>query len=394
MKNQLTVLPETSLAEIFRLTPLQKAGLTKLGIATVQDMLYYFPVRYESQGSSRTIDSLAQGELATVHGRVVSTNVHRSVRTKVPMAEAIVEDSTGKIKAVWFHQAYMVKKLLPNTMVKLSGKIEDRKGTLYMTNPEMSQVENIPMEKDHSLWQSESETLLFPVYPETKGVSSSFIYHHIEKTLAMGVLDHVQEIIPDDILKKYHLPGLRTALVWMHAPKNNDDASSARKRFAFEEVFAIQLAQKRERALFKAHDAFTIKLKKETLDRFISRFHFTPTGGQLQALQDILSDLQKTSPMARLLEGDVGSGKTFVAASAAYVVATSAPRDNKFGNLQVAYMAPTEILAEQHFKSFTEYFRNLPIEIGLLTGSTCKKFLRRSTQAEQRPYRARNFSSG
>ncbi|MEK7459959.1 MAG: ATP-dependent DNA helicase RecG [Patescibacteria group bacterium] len=374
MKNSLPVLPGTPLSEIFRLTPPQKTGLTKLGITNVRDMLYYFPVRYESQGSSRTIDSLAQGELVTVHGRVVSTNVRRSFRTKVPMAEAIVEDSTGKIKVVWFHQAYMAKKLLPNTMVKLSGKIEDRKGTLYMTNPEISQLDNIPIEKDHSLWQGESETLLFPVYPETKGISSSFIYHHIEKTLAMGVLNHVQEMIPDDILKKYHLPALRTALVWIHAPKNNDDASSARKRFAFEEVFAIQLAQKRERALFKAHDAFTIKPKKETLDRFISRFHFTPTGGQLQALQDILSDLQKTSPMARLLEGDVGSGKTFVAASAAYVVTTSAPRDNKFGNLQVAYMAPTEILAEQHFKSFIEYFRDLPIEIGLLTGSTCKKF--------------------
>ena len=180
--------------------------------------------------------------------------------------------------------------------------------------------------------------------------------------------------IPEDILKKYSLPSLTTALVWIHTPQKESDAKAARKRFAFEEVFIIQLARQQERALTKTQNGVTVNHDPKALARFIERFPFAPTASQTRALEDIFSDFKKGVPMARLLEGDVGSGKTFVAATAAYSVATSAPKDNKFGNLQVAYMAPTEILAEQHFKSFIEYFRGLPVEIGLLTGSTCKKF--------------------
>lgn len=374
MKEKNIVTLETHLVDIFRLTPTQKTGLSKLNIETTHDLLYYFPSRYETQGSIKTIEHIAKGEHATIYGRVVSTNVRRSFKTKIPMSEAVIEDSTGKIKAVWFHQAYMVKKIPPKTMVKLSGKIENKNGTLYMTNPEISQIENVPTETEDTLWGNTQNIPILPIYPETKGVSSSFLYHHVEKLFSLGILEHTQEIIPEDILHTYHLPTLKTALVWIHAPQKNSDAVSARKRFAFEEVFSIQLAQKRERSFYKSHETFSIKENPETLNAFISRFPFTPTGGQMKALGDILLDFQKDKPMARLLEGDVGSGKTFVAATSAYMVATSSPHENKYGNLQVAYMAPTEILAKQHFKSFIEYFRGLSIEIGLLTGSTCKKF--------------------
>lgn len=368
------VLPQTPLANIFRLTPLQKKGLEKLRIETVRDLLHYFPARYSSIAEIKLIRDLNQGDEATIYGRVVSAKSAKGFRSKMPMTEAIIEDSTGRIKAVWFRQAYIAKMLAPDAMVKISGRIEDRKGVLYLANPEFERTKDLPIDAGHSLFQEDHEATFFPVYPETKGITSRFLYHHIQKLFSFGVLDHVDDPIPEEILKRYHLPSLRTALVWIHTPQKEDDAKSARKRFAFEEVFMIQLARQRERAITKKHAGFTIAPNQNAVKEFTARFPFTPTASQTHAINDIFSDLKKGVPMTRLLEGDVGSGKTFVAATAAYAVATSAPANNKFGNLQVAYMAPTEILAEQHFKSFCEYFAGLPIEIGLLTGSGAKKF--------------------
>lgn len=365
----------TPLGELFRITPAQKVGLEKLGITSIYDILYYFPTRYTNTASLKPIQSLAVGEQATIYARVVSAKSSRGFRKKIPMTEAIVEDATGRLKAVWFHQAYIAKMLAPGAMIKLSGRVEERKGTRYLANPTLEQTKELPLGGEDSLFDTtSSETSFYPVYPETKGISSRFLYHHIQKLFSMGVLDNIVDPIPEDILARYHLPSLRTALVWIHAPQKNDDAQSARKRFAFEEVFMIQLARQQERAHTTTQNGFIINPEPKALARFMARFPFAATRAQLHALEHIFTDFKKGTPMARLLEGDVGSGKTFVAATAAYATATTAPKDNKSGNLQVAYMAPTEILAEQHFKSFIEYFRDLPIEIGLLTGSTCKKF--------------------
>lgn len=374
MKPTQRPLPQTPLSTIFRLTPLQNKGLEKLGLTTINDLLHYFPTRYSTIAEVRLVRDLKAGEQTVIYGRIVSAKTAKGYRSGVPMTEAIIEDSTGKIKAIWFHQAFIAKMLEPDTMIKLSGKVEERKNVLYLANPEVERMKELPIDAGHSLFGTTSDATFYPVYAETKGVTSRFLYHHIQKVFAMGILEHIADPIPENILTQYHLPSLKTALVWIHAPRKESDATSARKRFAFEEVFMIQLARIQERKAFKQHDAFTIEPDQKTLERFIARFPFTPTAGQTHALADIFNDVKKGTPMARLLEGDVGSGKTFVAATSAYAVVTSPPRDNKFGNLQVAYMAPTEILAEQHFKSFIEYFRDLPIQIGLLTGSGAKKF--------------------
>ncbi|MFZ2303812.1 MAG: ATP-dependent DNA helicase RecG [Minisyncoccia bacterium] len=374
MKHGDIILPETPLELIFRLTTLQKTALGKLGISTADNLLRYFSARYTSIAEIKHIANLIKGDTATIYGCVVSSKTSKGFRTKIPMTEAVIEDATGRIKCVWFHQAYIAKMLVPEMMVKLSGHVEERAGSLYIANPELVRTNELPLDASGSLFESNQETQFYPVYSETKGVTSRFIYHHIQKLFSKGILNQITDPIPEEILKKYHLPTLRTALVWIHAPKNEKDAESARKRFAFEEVFMIQLARQRERALTKEHSGFIIEPEKRALARFKEHFPFSPTTSQTRALDDIFSDFKKGVPMARLLEGGVGSGKTFVAATSAYAVATTPPHDNKFGNLQVAYMAPTEILAEQHFKSFIEYFKDLPIEIGLLTGSTCKKF--------------------
>jgi ATP-dependent DNA helicase RecG len=227
----------------------------------------------------------------------------------------------------------------------------------------------------------------------------------------------VEDPIPEDILKRYNLPDLHTALHWIHIPKKVAHTEAARKRFAFEEVFAIQLAKQKERAETFSASSYVVRTEDAHVRAFTERFPFPLTGAQDNAIHDILADFTGTHPMSRLLEGDVGSGKTAVAATTAYAVATSRPTnqsrtsqsasnsrrgesveggvehyDDKdaeapqrrsrpdslvpqdFGNLQVAYMAPTEILAKQHFLSFIEYFKHLPVQIGLITGSGCMKF--------------------
>lgn len=375
MEEQTEIFPSTPLATLFRLTPPQKTGLQKLQIQNVYDLLYYFPTRYTNASLLKSIDNLSVGEQATIYARVVSAKSSRGFRSKIPMTQAVVEDATGKLKAVWFHQAYIAKMLAIGSMVKLTGKIEERKGERYMANPELGRTKELPIGGDDSLFSEQGdESNLYPVYPETKGISSRFIYYHIQKLFSMGALDHIADSIPEEILARYHLPSLRAALVWIHSPQKESDAQAARKRFAFEEVFMIQLARQQERRVAEMQDGFIIDPEPKALARFTSRFPFAPTEAQLHALEHIFEDFKKGTPMGRLLEGDVGSGKTFVAATAAYATMMTAPKDNKFGNLQVAYMAPTEILAKQHFKSFIEYFYGLPIEIGLLTGSTCKKF--------------------
>jgi len=293
------------------------------------------------------------------------------------MAEMTIEDANGKrIKATWFHQAYMAKKVLPGTTISLTGTVTDRKGQLYLANPILNDTAEIPPGPLLGGLTSKSNTdgELTPIYPETRGLSSLWFYGHITQLLKPEILESMTDPIPADILKKYNLPKLATALVWIHTPKKSSDAEAARKRFAFEEIFFIQLSRMQLKHAYQSHGTYSLLVKKESLDLFFKRFPFAPTNAQLRATNEIIADLSRSEPMMRLLEGDVGSGKTFVAAAASFATISNPPKDRKAGNLQVAYMAPTEILAKQHFESFIEYFKHLPIQIGLITGTECKKF--------------------
>jgi len=167
---------------------------------------------------------------------------------------------------------------------------------------------------------------------------------------------------------------LHTALFWIHMPQKKDHSEVARKRFAFEEVFFIQLARQQERKQYEELFSYKLKIPNKDIKNFISRFPFTPTKAQDDAINNILEDFVKDKPMSRLVEGDVGSGKTFVAATVAYAVIKNRPVGQNFGNLQVAYMAPTEVLATQLFENFTKYFEHTGISIALITGSGCRKF--------------------
>ncbi|MBI5139852.1 MAG: ATP-dependent DNA helicase RecG [Candidatus Vogelbacteria bacterium] len=363
----------------FRLTPPHKTGLHKLGLRTLKDLLFYLPKRYGDAAEVKHIAELEVGELAMVSGRVLSNKISKTYKTKIPMAETMVEDETGKIKAVWFHQAYMAKKVPKGGLAKVSGIVTKRGDSIYLANPEISPVQEIELTHHGSLF-NKGELNRTPIYGETFGLSSNWIYHAIQKLLKAGLHTKVTDAIPEQILNKYHLPSLTTSLVWIHSPKKDEDALSARKRFSFEEIFFIQISRQKEKRLYKANPTFHIKLTRENIEKFTSRFPFKLTAGQNKAVEDISKDLASDKPMTRLLEGDVGSGKTAVAATITYSTVMTRPFDiaqgkpQDFGTLQVAYMAPTEILAKQHFESFINYFQHLPINIGLVTGGGCFKF--------------------
>lgn len=369
--------PHSLVEEHFRMQASQKAALRRLGISTIEDLLYHFPARYGDTAASKSIASLKQGDAAVIFGSISKLKASKGFRTKIPMGEGVISDDTGSIKAVWFNQPYLAKMLPDGATVRVEGKVSARRktGEVYLSNPQIEKIDKMPDGVGDSLFGEQGAAhTLYPIYPESRGITSNWIYHAIKKVLGSGILDTVKDPLPTEMLDRYHLPSLATSFVWMHAPLKEKDAVSARKRFAFEEVFFIQLERQRERRAWQKDPAFVIDPAPGAVEKFIARFPFPLTEAQGKAVSEVLADFKKGHAMARLLEGDVGSGKTAVAAATAYTAISTRPKGQDFGTLQVAYMAPTEILASQHFESFIQYFKHMPINIALITGSGCRKF--------------------
>ncbi len=431
--------PHDLLTTHFRIDDIHKKALKRLGISTVEDLLLHLPQRYEDITDVQSVGGLAKGQDAVVFGQIGGLGTRKSWKSRVPISEGWVEDGTARIKIMWFHQPYIAKMLTDGMYAKVAGKVTGTEGKLYIANPEVERLDSLPIDRHDSIFKGteEQDDTIYPVYRETKGVTSKWFFHTVTKCFERGVLEKLTDPIPEAVLKRYNLPTLKTALVWIHTPKKQDHAESARKRFAFEEVFYIQTAKARERAQVSAAASYVVRTEKAHIDAFTSRFPFPLTNAQKKAINDILKDFTGKHPMSRLLEGDVGSGKTAVAATTAYAVATSRPpegthkdtmldaeryvqdsafvradktthsstrtqgsdileisgssqniaslRTLEYGNLQVAYMAPTEILAKQHFESFIKLFEHLPIQIGLITGSGCMKFPSKTNPTKPTP---------
>lgn len=381
--------------EITRILPVQKKALDKMGLKTVGDLLYHFPSRYISSADIKNITDLNKGDSAILHGKISHLKMSKAFRKKIPMAEAWFEDDTGKIKIVWFHQPYIAKMITEETPVRVEGKVAEKRksksavsplgrGELYISNPEVVYINKIPIEAGSPLFEEKkSQILAQPSYPESRGITSKWFYHAVQRIFSLKEFENIEDPIPEEILNKYNLPKLKTALIWIHTPKKESDAVAARKRFAFEEVFFIQLQKQKQKKEYEKEPSFKIEHSFEDVKKFVERFPFKATDAQEKAIKQILKDFNDKHAMSRLLEGDVGSGKTAVAATTAYAVVSTRPKNSSgnkqdFGNLQVAYMVPTEILAKQHFESFIEYFNppagGPPIQVGLITSSGCKKF--------------------
>jgi ATP-dependent DNA helicase RecG len=391
--------PYDLLSAHFRIDVPHQKSLKKLGIATVEDLLMHLPARYEDVSDIQSVGGLQKDQEAIVFGQLSGLKLRKAWKSRRPIAEGYIEDGSAKIKIMWFNQPYLAKMYSDGMYVKLVGKVTGSDGKLYIANPEVEKLDTLPIDRHDSIFKGTDANMdetIYPVYRETKGVTSKWFYHTALKCFEAGVLDKMFDPIPQAILEKYKLPVLKTALVWIHSPKKAEHAASARKRFAFEEVFYIQTQKALDRLAVSAASTYQVNTDPDHLKKFTERFPFALTAAQTTSIDSIIESFTKNHAMSRLLEGDVGSGKTAVAATTAYAVATSRPPEGKknesgkvsdlaFGNLQVAYMAPTEILAKQHFESFIEYFKHLPINIGLITGSGCQKFPSKSNPNKPTP---------
>lgn len=351
---------DTPLEQIFKqLQSRQKNALKNLGLKTVRDLLYHFPYRYESPADLKRIAEVITGDEVRIWGKVKKIDYEKTWKKKMNIAYATVEDPTGRIKMVWFRQPYIAKMLPVGSCAIFSGKIATRKDGYYMANP----LYNIVPCNIVPSFSKEDSSRLYPLYPATAGLSSLWLSKAIAKILP---LIKAEEFLPEKIIKKYHLPALQTALRWIHAPKTAAHFEASKKRFAFEEVFLMQLMRASQKEEIKKTSGIKFSNIDSLRDEFLNLLPFKLTSAQNRAIEDIIKDFKSGHPVNRLLEGDVGSGKTAVAACAAFIAARN--------GAQAAYMAPTEILARQHFDTFSKVFGRANIKVGLLTSGFSEKF--------------------
>lgn len=367
--------PDDAISTHFKLSATHASALKRLGISSIEQLIRHFPTRYEQAGATGHANQLIPGTKVTLFGNLTGLKAKKLWKSRRNVTEGYFEDSSGKVKVMWFNQPYIASYVPQDSPVKVTGTVGGSAGKPYIANPE---VEAVPSGAIPETFFENAETAdipsLFPVYPETRGVTSRWFFHAVDRILGSNAHLSINDPLPREIRERYNLPDLATALVYIHKPEKLAHAEAARKRFAFEEIFSLQVSKAQERARNKSQPSFSIPDAQSLADKFLDGVGVQATGAQKRAISEILSDFEKGHPMARLLEGDVGSGKTLVAAATSYAVVNSRPPGRKSGTLQVAYMAPTEILAQQHFLSFIEYFKHLPINIALITGSGCKKF--------------------
>ncbi|OGY99332.1 MAG: hypothetical protein A2945_04965 [Candidatus Liptonbacteria bacterium RIFCSPLOWO2_01_FULL_52_25] len=344
--------------------------LKKLGIETVRDLLWHFPTRYEDFTQIRKIAELEPGEQATVQGTVEEVNLRRTWRKNFTIVEAVIGDESGNIKAIWFNQPYVANSLRVGREANFAGKVSvSQEGDLYLNNPayELARRASEDQETRHT-------ARLVPIYPETRGLTSKGIRFLVQPILKN--VETVPEWIPADILKNQALPEVNDALIAIHFPAEIEDAMRARNRFAFEDLFLLQLWNVGQKLKLKEEHARAIKHDVLWLKTIVEKLPFELTLSQKKSLWEILKDVEKPTPMNRLLQGDVGSGKTVVAALAGIVAAEH--------GFQTAFMAPTEILARQHFETLKKILKGVGVacEAGLLTSGGAKLFYQDGLEAD------------
>lgn len=331
--------------------------LHKLGIKTLKDLLWHLPVRYEDYTEISPIANIEPGQKVSIQGEVVKIDSKRIFPRKLFITNAIVKDDTGAVKVVWFNQPYISNSLAEGTLVSLAGKANLDKHGLYLSSPTYEKLSVLYAPVTNLTHTGR----LVPVYPETEGVTSKYLRFLIKPIIkVLKTSDH----LPDQILIKHNLPVLEEAIKNIHFPKDNDQAQTAKNRLAFDDLLLFQLKALLERRKLNQLKSIPISFNKDLTSDFISKLPFELTSDQKIAAWEIFKDLEKSYPMNRLLEGDVGSGKTVVALMAAYQAAKA--------GYQSVFMAPTEVLAQQHFKTITELVTDTDIKIGLLTGSVAK----------------------
>ncbi|HUU84127.1 MAG TPA: ATP-dependent DNA helicase RecG [Phycisphaerae bacterium] len=336
--------------------PVRASQLAQLGINTVADLIEHYPFRYEVRPPSQPIGTLALDEVATVVGQV------SSVRTRGRFGDttvtATVEDGTGRCQVRWFHSPYLTDRLEPGQVIRFTGKVGQYRDLAAFANPTLAIVEDgdDPLADDVARFE--------PVYRATGALGPKQIARLIRSALPR-VVDQIAEIVPEDICRRRKLPPRRTAVQRYHQPTQEADIPVARRRLAYDELLLMQLAVqcKRQQAT-TSQKALAVQVTEKIDQRIRARFPFTLTAGQEAAVAEIVFDLARDRPMRRLLQADVGAGKTAVAIYAALAVIAN--------RRQVAFLAPTEILAEQHYRKVSRYLAGSRVRIAYLVGGMAK----------------------
>lgn len=346
---------ETKIEEISKIGPAYQKRLKKLGIKTIQDLLFYFPQRYEDFSDVIEITKAKKklGENICVQGRITEIENTHSFKKFMEITEATVEDESGSIKVIWFNQPYLTKSLKEDDFVCLAGKISLGKTGLYLNNPIQERINGDTENSDLT-----HTGRIIPIYSETRGITSRWL-RYVIKPLLLMLRNQIPETLPEEIIKKHKFLNIKEAIWQVHFPDSFEFADAAKARFSFEELFLIQLSVLKEKQKILLKKAPACPMDIELMKKFTESLSFTLTDSQKKCGFQILKDLEKPSPMSRLLEGDVGSGKT--------VVATMGALNTIKCGYQVAFMAPTEILAKQHFKSISKLLENFDVTIGLMT---------------------------
>jgi len=344
------------------LTVLQGVGprhaeiLTNLGMKTLGDMLYYFPRRYEDYSQLKPIKALFYGDVVTVLGTIQSVHTRPIRGGKSSIVEVVISDGTGSLRLSYFNQPWLANRFKQGDAIAVSGKIDQYLGRLVMNGPDWEPVE---VENLHT-------ARIVPIYALTEKIAQKWL-RGIMNLVVTHWAPAVSDALPDTVRFAARLVSLPEALMQVHFPVSQDRLKAARERLAFDEIFYLQIGVLRQKREWKSVEGRRFPVSAEWLAARTTSLPYTLTSAQQKSLEEIRADLDSGKPMNRLVQGDVGSGKTVVAALAASIVVN--------GGAQAAIMAPTAILAEQHYRNFTSLLAGdggmlQESEIRLLVGST------------------------
>lgn len=323
--------------------PKMEEKLEGLGIKTIRDLIFYYPRRYDDFTSPRNIAGIRINDEVIIKAEIASIAKAYTKRRWMTLIEATLKDPTGEIKAVWFNQPFLLNILKPGDTWLFAGKV----GWDFKKK-----------QKNLAVTQFEKEGKIFAVYPETEGLTSKFL----RKILRPIVSDlELGDFMPSDIIESENLISLTDAIKNIHAPENNNKLSQARQRIAYDELFLIALKMLQSKKELTRANGIEIKTDEKILKDFVAKLPYELTNAQRKTAWEIICDLKKSTPMNRLLEGDVGSGKTVVAAMA--VLATC------HEGYQTVWLAPTEILANQHYQNVAALLKPFSIKVGLFTAA-------------------------
>jgi ATP-dependent DNA helicase RecG len=370
--------PSTAVQFVKGIGPRLSEILAAKGIHTVDDLLHYLPFRYEDRLNPRGIAELRAGEMATVIAEVRTSGLFRTRR--MPIFQMTAGQGRTRLKCIWFNATYLEGKFQPGQIVALYGKVEDNRGELQLVQPQFEIIGEGEGEAEKKVAESLEIGRIVPMYESAgQGKLTSRWFRRIIHSALENLTPDLPEAIPAAVRKRLSLLPPREALRRVHWPEAGESfqdllasRTPAHIRMIFEELFFIELGLELKRREQKAQTGIPFRLNDQVREAIKRILPFHPTGAQKRALKEIASDMEKPSPMRRLLQGDVGSGKTLVAFEAAIIAIEN--------GYQVALMAPTEILAQQHYFSARRILEPSGYRIVLLTGSLedgCKREVRR-----------------